>query len=192
MTKQQQEAHNKFIKALELQDQGISRQEIYKQLEYASLDSLTKLMRKHDYKYSEEHDKYIISNSNTSSSTFSNTKCSTSSNTDSNTSIQPVENHNFLPKTVDIELLNLLETEQETLKKMIEWYKEVNTTNKPSNTFIKVELPASENIMISTRSNKVIWEQFKVFAKKNSVNFKMGDLVAQALKEYMDKYDEGQ
>ena len=55
-------------------------------------------------------------------------------------------------------------------------------------TFIRIELPQRENVMISARSNKVVWEEFKEFAKKHSVNFRMGDLLAQALKEYRDKY----
>lgn len=71
---------------------------------------------------------------------------------------------------------------------MLEWYKQYSNRDNTSNTVIKIELPQSENVMISTRSNKVVWERFKVFAKNNSVNFKMGDLVAQALQDYMDKY----
>ena len=71
---------------------------------------------------------------------------------------------------------------------MIGWYKRYSNTDKTSSTLIKTELPQSENVMISTRSNKAVWEQFKIFAKNNSVNFKMGDLVAQALLDFMKKH----
>lgn len=186
MTKQQQEAYDKFLKALDLQDQGIPRQEIYKIVGYASLDSLTKYMRKQGYRYNDQEQKYIQS-CNTDSNTISNTI----SNTDSNTvRTELVET----PRQPIVEvgnygLVQLLEDEQDTLKAMIEWYKNYSSnTNNTSNTLIKIELPQSENVMISTRSNQLVWEQFKIFAKNNSANFKMGDLVAQALLDYMNKY----
>ena len=68
MTKQQQEAYEKLLKALELQEQGVSRQEIYKKVGYASLDSLTKAFRKQGYKYNDTEQKYIQL-SNTDSNT---------------------------------------------------------------------------------------------------------------------------
>lgn len=182
MTKQQQEAYNKFLKALELQEQGISRQEIFKQVGYASLDSLTKYMRKQGYKYNEQQQKYIKIDSNTDCNTKSNTK----SNTDCNTGVIIVEKQEPQISNEQVALLDMLQNEQETIKNLLEWYKRHCNT---SNTFIKIELPKAENVMISTRSNKIVWEQFKAFAKRNSSDFKMGDLLAQALKEFIDKYE---
>lgn len=178
MTKQQQEAYNKFIKALDLQEQGISRQEIYHMVGYASLDSLTKAFKKQGYKYCDEKQRYIqVSN------TESNTSCTTQT-----TEIVEVDRNDVVdPK--QLEFVKVLEQEQETLVSMIEWFKQYSNTNNTSNTLIRIELPQSENVMISTRSNKVVWEQFKIFAKNNSANFKMGDLVAQALLDYMNKYE---
>lgn len=176
MTKQQKEAYNKFLKALELQEQGIPRQEIYKEVGYASLDSLTKAFKKQGYKYYDEEQKYVQ---------ISNTDC----NTDCNTTGEIIEVHKHeVIKTSQLQFVELLQQEQDTLKSMIEWYKQYSNTNNTSNTLIRIELPQSENVMISTRSNQVVWEQFKIFAKNNSANFKMGDLVAQALLDYMNKY----
>lgn len=71
---------------------------------------------------------------------------------------------------------------------MIEWYKVFSNIGNISNTIMKIELPQSENVMISTRSNKVVWEKFKTFSKNHSANFTMGDLVAAAFLEYIEKY----
>ncbi len=188
MTKQQQEAYNKFLKVLELQEQGIQRQEIYKMVGYASIDSLTKALKKQGYKYSEQEQKYIQvcnteynTNSNMNSSTQINTKCITTGE------VIEVHRNNIMVEPEQLEFIKVLEEERETLKSMLEWYKQYSNRDK-NNTGIIIELPASENIMISTRSNKVVWEQFKVFAKNNSANFKMGDLVAQALLDYLKKH----
>lgn len=177
MTKQQQEAYNKFLKVLELQEQGIPRQEIYKIVGYASLDSLTKYMKKQGYKYNGQEQKYIQ---------VSNTECNTECNT-TRTEIVEVHKHEII-EPGQLQFVELLQQEQDTLKSMIEWYKQYSNTNNTSNTLIRIELPQSENVMISTRSNQVVWDQFKIFAKNNSANFKMGDLVAQALLDYMNKY----
>lgn len=78
--------------------------------------------------------------------------------------------------------------EKNKIKAMIEWYKVFSNIGNISNTIMKIELPQSENVMISTRSNKVVWEKFKTFSKNHSANFTMGDLVAAAFLEYIEKY----
>lgn len=177
MTKQQQEAYTKFQKALELQEQGIPRHEIYSIVGYASLDSLTKVMRKNGYTYSKQEEKYI-NNSNTECNTF----C-----------ITPVKIIETPKNEIQViersEVIELIEDEKETLKELLEWFKAYRNTGNTSNTLIKIELPESENIMISARSNRVVWDRFKNFAKKNSAHFTLGDLVAQALLDYMKKYE---
>lgn len=170
--------NEKFIRALELQEQGTDRRDIYKILEYQSIDAFTKMMKKFGYKYDKSQQKYIQSEC----ITYSNTKCSTE--------VRVIEKQELKITEEQIAVFKLVEQEQETLKQMIEWYKRMSHTssNTESSTFITIELPHSENVMISARSNKVVWEEFKEFAKKHSINFKMGDLLAQALKDYMEKY----
>lgn len=185
MTKQQQEAYNKFLKALELQEQGMPRQEIYKQVGYASLDSLTKAFRKQGYKYSDDKQKYVQV-SNTTCNTDSSTESNTNSNTQSMDIIE-VHSHTVIDQS-QLEFISLLEQEEETIKNMIDWYKRYSNTDKTSNTLIKIELPQSENVMITVRSSKTVWDQFRSFAKSNSANFKMGDLLAQALLDFMKKH----
>lgn len=180
MTKQQQIAYEKFKKALELQEQGISRHDIFSIIGYASLDSLTKIMRKHGYTYDDAEGKYIKKDCNT----VCNTKGITNEVAIVQTELVPAKVH-----SIGNELLTYIESEQDVLVEMINWFKNYSNTCSTSNTLIKIELPESENTMISTRSNKIVWEQFKNFAKKNSPYFTMGDLVAQAFLEYMKKYD---
>ena len=187
---QSMDINEKFTRALELQEQGTDRREIYKLLEYQSIDALTKMMRKFGYKYDKFSEKYIKAECNTDCNTDSHTKSNTGSNTKRNTAVKVIEKQELKTTAEQIAVLQFMEQEQETLIQMLEWYKRMSNTdsNTDSNTFIRVELPQSENVMISARSNKVVWEEFKEFTKKHSVNFKMGDLLAQALKEYMEKY----
>lgn len=163
-------AEDKFSKALEFQAEGKTRHEIYKLLGYASLDSLTKLMKKNGYKFSDQHQQYIHTESNTLSITHLN-------NTESNTlsiTLQPQQE----------QLLSLLD-DYETLQKMIDWFKKFNNTD--ASPGLKIELPQSENTMITIRGNKEIWEAFGEFAKQNN-SFTKGDLLSQALKDFMDKH----
>jgi len=52
---------------------------------------------------------------------------------------------------------------------------------------IKIDLPQSESTRTTIRINKEIWNRFEEFSKKNK-EFNKQDLMAQALKEYMEKY----
>lgn len=183
MTKQQQQKIDKVNKALELMSQGKSIKEVYAEVGYSGADKLKRALK--ELGYTEVNGHWEKSNTNC------NTECTTECNTESNTNC--ITNKNEVVETKKQELdksqvIDLLEQEQDTLKSMLEWFKRFSNTENTSNILIKIELPASENVMISTRSNKVVWEEFKKFAKKNSDNFKMGDLVAQALLEYMNKY----
>lgn len=53
---------------------------------------------------------------------------------------------------------------------------------------IKINLPQSETIRTTIRINKSIWDNFDEFSKKNK-EFNKQDLMAQALKEYMSKFN---
>lgn len=168
-------SEDKFSKALDLQAEGKTRHEIYKLLGYASLDSLTKLMRKNGYKFSDRYQQYIHTASNTESIHLPiNTLC----NTPSITPPQELSEHKE-------QIVTLLQ-DYDTLQAMIEWFKKFNNTD--SSIGLKIELPQSENTMITIRGNEEIWKAFGEFAKKNS-SFTKGELLSQALKEFIEKYD---
>lgn len=52
---------------------------------------------------------------------------------------------------------------------------------------IKIDLPQSQSTRTTIRINKEIWDKFDEFSNKNK-EFNKQDLMAQALKEYMEKY----
>lgn len=186
MTKQQQQKIDKVNKALELMSQGRTIRDVYEEVGYSRWDKLKRAMI--ELGYIELDGKWVLSN--TDSNTNSMTNGSTESNTQSNTAVKVVKKQGLRTTAEQMAVLQLMEQEQDTLKQMLAWYKKMSHTGSHTDgsTFIRVEIPHSENVMISARSNKVVWEQFKEFAKKHSANFKMGDLLAQALKDYMEKY----
>lgn len=189
MEKGEVAANERFQKALELQDQGVSRNEIYTQLGYSSIDSLTRYMRKQGYKYSKEEKKYVKADSNTKCNTNSNTTCNIE-DSNSNTKVQNVTKNEMVLDNDQIAVLNILQEEQHTLLSMLEWYKQQvsNTRNTNSNTLLMtVNLPKSENVIVSSRANKEVWAKFKEFTKKNN-DFTACDLLSQALVDFMNRY----
>lgn len=171
MTKQQQRKINKVNAALDLMNNGKTIKEVYTAVGYSRVDKLKRALT--ELGYIEVEGKWQ--------------NCNTDCNTKYNSMEKLIEvKRPTNINTKHLQLLKNLEQEEDTLLNMIEWYKTYSSTSITCNTHIKIELPKSENVMISTRSNKVVWEQFKVFAKNNNANFTMGDLVAQALLNYMD------
>lgn len=165
---------------------GRTVKDVYAEVGYSATDKLKRALRELDYIEVDGQWK----KSNTESSTTSMTSSSTVGNTNCHTAVKVIEKQELKTTAEQMAVLQLMEQEQDTLVQMLEWYKRMSHTgsNTDGSTFIRVELPQSENVMISARSNKAVWEEFKEFAKKHSVNFKMGDLLAQALKDYMEKY----
>ena len=75
------------------------------------------------------------------------------------------------------------------LMQMLTWYKThkkhismPQVTNK-----VHINLPRSKSFKASVRINKTIWDEFGAFAEQHR-EFNKSDLVAQALKEFMEKY----
>lgn len=58
-------------------------------------------------------------------------------------------------------------------------------------TGIQIDLPESDNIKTSIRTNRVEWELFKEFMKENK-EFSNADLIAQALREFRLKHQKSQ
>lgn len=94
-------------------------------------------------------------------------------------------------------LLDLLSNYKD-IKAMLEWYKsgdgQVSAKEKIEivevvEQGIKIDLPKYEgqSYRASIRINPIIWEQFSAFANKHP-EFDKASLIAQAMKEYMDKH----
>lgn len=151
---------------LDLQERGTPRKDIVTALGYKLIKGLTSYMSKAGYKV--ENDIYVLKDCNTESHTPANTESITDS--------------------ITTEFINQFVAERETFMDMLEWFKKYRITTTSD---ILIELPISDNVMVSCRSNKAIWEQFGEFTKEHS-SFSKGDLLAQALKEYMKKYKKGE
>lgn len=175
---------DKLKLALELQDKGMTRTQIWKELGYVECSGLTKLMRSKGYEYNLEHNRY---------------EC-VGQKSDTRHSILLTPLVNELPQIVtsedlQIKLLNLIERYSE-IDSMLEWYKQQGGQEEDRgrtevieviNQGIQIDLPKVESIKTSVRVNKDIWEAFSLFAMKHS-EFVKGDLLCQALKEYMEKH----
>lgn len=100
--------------------------------------------------------------------------------------------------TIDIQndikanIINLA-NDYDKIQQVIKWFdnrvddKGMTEVIEVINQGIKINLPQSENIRTTIRINKEIWDKFEGFSKKNK-EFNKQDLMAQALKEYMEKY----
>ncbi|MEG0578944.1 MAG: hypothetical protein RR490_03405 [Niameybacter sp.] len=189
---------------LDLQAQGVSREEITKQVGAASVKALGSFMGDRGYRSDRRTLMYVPKDSNVSAKENQKSN-NTPTNIDSNTStkknqnlsntksITPVNTESITPQPntyqvldpIQEELVKTLTDEKETIQDMIQWFKKYRVLVASD---ILVELPVSENTMISCRSNKTMWEQFGAFADTNKA-FSKGDLLAQALKEFVEKYN---
>lgn len=179
------DANEKFRKVLELQEQGVPRTEIYKICEWSSLDTLTRTMRKRGYTYDNLQGKYIqMSDGGQVSSKVKQEVSIIQSN-----AIIDLQNETFKES-----ILGLAERYEEILE-VLDWYKtgggQVSSDKEQVieviNQGIQLDLPKCESIKTSIRVNKDIWEQFGAFAGVHS-EFVKGDLLAQALKEFIEKH----
>lgn len=177
--------NKKFKMVLELQEQGVPRTEIYKICEWSSLDTLTRTMRKRGYVYDKIQGKYVqVADGRQVSSSVEKEVSIIESN-----AIIDLQNHTFKES-----ILGLAERYEEIVE-VLTWYKtngrQVSSDKEQVieviNQGIQIDLPKTDSIKTSIRVNKDIWEKFGAFAGVHS-EFVKGDLLAQALKEYMEKH----
>lgn len=100
--------------------------------------------------------------------------------------------------TIDIQqdikanIINLA-NDYDKIQQVIKWFdnrvndKGMTEVIEIINQGIKIDLPQSESTRTTIRINKEIWDRFDEFSNKNK-EFNKQDLMAQALKEYMEKY----
>lgn len=193
--------NKKFMRALELQDQGYDRRDIYKTLGYQSIDAFTKMMKKFGYKYDKFQEKYIqVTGDGQVTSLHSDTSLSVERKETKSMKDQLVESDNNA--TIDLKndmlkgnIMGLAKHYDEIMG-LLTWYKAYGGQMSSDGSRvieivqqgIKIELPKSESLKTSIRINKDIWIQFGQFAELHS-EFVKGDLLAQALKEYMQRHE---
>ena len=190
--------NKKFMKALELQDQGYGRRDIYKTLGYQSIDAFTKMMKKFGYRYDKNEEKYVQETDGGQQSpareevavSMEQVKLRKKKNTS-------VQSDAVIDLKNDILKGNIigLAKHYDEIMGLLTWYKAYGGQMSSDGSRvlevvqqgIKIELPKSESLKTSIRVNKDIWVQFGQFAELHS-EFVKGDLLAQALKEYMEKH----
>ena len=179
----------KLLKILELQEQGMTRPEIAKALNYVRADSMTRYMKNQGYFYNTISNKFIKSEADNKVRQVSD-----------NNQIQKIE-----PKGDYLEVANkqlkadILElgSRYKEINMMLEWFKINQSSISDKHPIeviqvveqgIRIDLPENRAIKkISALTNNQIWEEFGEFASRNA-EFTKGDLLAMALKEYMEKY----
>ena len=184
--------NDKFEKVLELQEQGLHRTEIYKICGWKRLDTLTRTMRKRGYVYDKKQEKYIQM-----TDVGQLPPTNKPSKTKKHQEVVKANSSTMLDLENDVlknNILGLAKSYDEIMG-LLEWYKtsggQVSSIDaeviEVVQQGIQIDLPKIESIKTSIRVNKEIWQQFGKFAELHS-EFVKGDLLAQALKEYMEKY----
>ena len=178
--------NEKFKKVLELQEQGIPRTEIYKICEWSSLDTLTRTMRKRGYAYDKVIGKYVQRTDRGHVSSYKTEH-----------EIPVTQKSTMIDLKNDMLKGNILGLAKhyDEIMGLLTWYKayggQLSSDDSQIIEVVKhginIDLPQSKSIKTSIRVNQEIWEQFGKFAELHK-EFSKGDLLAQAIKEYMEKY----
>lgn len=177
--------NEKFKMVLELQERGVPRIEIYKICGWSSLDTLTRNMKKKGYVYDKQKGKYVQMTCEGHMSSVTNQDIS-------------IQGNSVINLKDDIFKDNIIELAKryKEVVEMLDWYKTVggqlsytkDHVIEVIDSGIQIKFPKSDSIKVSIRVDKNIWEQFGVFSTMHR-EFGKGDLLAQALKEYMDKHN---
>lgn len=180
-------ADETFKMVLELQEQGISRHDIKDRLGYKRLDSVTRIMTERGYTIDKSLDKYII-------------------NKDDKSMINVIDNNYKDVELVDDKGMTIsiqqdlktniigLANDYDKIQEVLKWFenksddKGMTEVIEVINEGIKINIPKSETIRTTIRINKEVWDKFDEFSKENN-EFNKQDLMAQALLEYMNKFE---
>lgn len=180
---------DKFKYILELQEQGLTRHEIKDKLGYKSIDSLTKFLKKRGYSFDNKLNKYTPIDDKSTTDVIRETKKDKQ---------QGIILNDDKGVTIDIQqdlksnIINLA-NDYDKIQEVLKWFESKNNDKCMTEVIevvsegIKISIPKSETIRTTIRINKDIWNKFDEFSKQNN-EFNKQDLMAQALKEYMEKY----
>lgn len=180
-------ADETFKIVLELQEQGLSRHDIKDRLGYKRLDSVTRIMTERGYTIDKSLDKYIINKDDKGMTGVTNNN------------YKGIELLDDKGMTISIQqdlknnIINLA-NDYDKIQEVLKWFE--NKANDKGmtgvieviNEGIKINLPEAETIRTTIRINESTWNRFKKFAEEHK-EFNQQDLMAQALEEYMNKYN---
>jgi len=190
---------SKIDNIFELQDKGLTRQEIAKQLGYKRLDSMTRYLKKHNYIL--ENDMYVAAPDTSvvdikkdiiipkdeveKATTRTTTESTTLEIVDTNTQATTGTTTNTLDKNIR----DVLKDDIDVLKEMIDKYKQNMKVHNSSITVDLIDDRHKKQYPKSIRVNEFIWEDWTKFSEEHN-KFSKKELVSMALKEYMEKHSE--
>ena len=181
------ESKEKLNKILQLDSEGIERDEIVKMIGYKNLKSLTGFMSGKGYTY---NNGYILKDSDKSMTTISDDNSMKKVSTESNTE------EKGMTSLINSDLKNNLvglAGDYPDIKKMLEWFKNMNDDKsmiEVSATItdgLKIDIDNSEYIRTTVRVSKNSWDKFEEFCS-NHKEFKKQDILSQFIKEGLEKY----
>lgn len=179
-------ADETFKIVLELQEQGLSRHDIKDRLGYKRLDSVTRIMTERGYTIDKSLDKYIINKDDKGMTGVTNNYKGIELLDDKGMTIS-------IQQDLKNNIINLA-NDYDKIQEVLKWFE--NKANDKGmtgvieviNEGIKINLPEAEIIRTTIRINESTWNRFKKFAEEHK-EFNQQDLMAQALEEYMNKYN---
>ena len=177
----------KLNKILQLDQEGKNRNEIVEIMGYKNLKSLTGFMTGKGYTY---NNRYVLKSDEKSMTTVSDGKDII------NVSIKNDYDEKSMTSLINSDLKNNLvglAGDYEDIKKMLEWFKNMNDDKsmiEVSATItdgLKIDIDQSEYIRTTVRIGKDSWNKFEQFCSENR-EFKKQDLLSQAVEEFIEKY----
>ena len=163
----------KLNKILQLDQEGKNRNEIVEIMGYKNLKSLTGFMSGKGYTY---NNGYVLKSDEKSMTTASDEKSMTS-----------LINSNLKNNLVG------LAGDYEDIKKMLEWFKNMNDDRSMIEVSAKItdglniDIDNSEYIRTTIRVSKSSWEKFENFCNEYK-QFKKQDILSQFIEEGIEKY----
>ncbi|MGL5381799.1 hypothetical protein [Clostridium sp.] len=170
---------------LDLQDQGYSKKEISKKVGYSRTANLSSWMKRRGYIYNEIEEKYIKEGIQEIKENDKN-------------SLESIDPRKYLflnDEELKAKIIKMGE-QYDNIQEMLEWFRtkdrQMSSDQKTEvieviNQGIQINLPKVDSIKTSIRVNKEVWREFGRFAEDHS-EFVKGDLLCQALKEFMGKH----
>lgn len=171
---------------LELQNQGYSKKEISEKMGYSRPSNLSSWMKRRGYMYNETDQRYIKE------------EIEQEVKEREKKSLELIDPKKFLfidDNELKKKILRMAE-QYDNIQDMLEWFRtkdrQVSSSQKTEvieviNQGIQINLPKVDSIKTSIRVNNEVWREFGIFAENHS-EFVKGDLLCQALREFMDKH----
>ena len=172
---------DKVMKILALQEQGMSRKEIYQIMEYKEINSLNRFMKRKGY---------ILDGGK-----YKRAEAPVDVPKDDKDNINVISKEEAPNNMIDVvpedfkeNMINLV-NQYDKLQEIINWFstKDDNVDVIEINTGIRIELPEAPIKRTTIRVNEKVWNDFLDLADANS-EFDKHSLLSMAIKEYVEKY----